>query len=58
MKVADILRAEHDIMDRAFCEWIGQSREASREDVNYLWGVHDLAEKLICLMEAEEKYDC
>ncbi|MBO5740777.1 MAG: hypothetical protein J6R54_02180 [Bacteroidaceae bacterium] len=58
MKVADILRAEHDIMDRAFCEWIGEDKDSAMSDIQYLWGVHDFAEKLICLMEAEGNDDC
>lgn len=54
MTVASILREAHDIMNTAFSEWIGQDRNTAMEDLQYLWGVHDLAEKLIQRMEEEE----
>lgn len=58
MTVASVLREAHDIMNTAFIEWIGQDRNTAMEDLQYLWGMNDLAEKLIQRMEEEEKDDC
>lgn len=52
--IGAVLRAEHDIIGAAFSEWIGRDRNTTMEDLQYLWGVHDLSEKLIQRMEAEE----
>lgn len=48
----DILKAEHDVMHEALTTWVGLKDNDSAEDIQYLWGVHDLAHNL--LKELEE----
>ena len=42
----DVYRAEHEVMHKAFAEWVGMDKETILADLQYLWGVHDLATKL------------
>lgn len=45
--VGGILKAEHEVMHEAFTEWVGLDNERADRDLQYLWGIHDLADKLI-----------
>ena len=47
-----ILRAEHDVLQTAFDEWLGQS-DKPMEDLQYVWGVHDMANELIKRLEGK-----
>ena len=47
-----ILRAEHDTLRQAFDEWLWQS-DKPMEDLQYVWGVHDMANKLIEMLGAD-----
>ena len=47
-----ILGAEHDVIQTAFDEWLGQS-DKPMEDLEYVWGVHDMAHKLIKVLEGK-----
>ena len=42
-------------MHEAMCEWVGMDREHAMEDLNYLMGIHDFAQRAI---EAMEKSQC
>lgn len=48
-----VLRAEHEVMNQAFSDWIGQTDKPG-EDLQYLWGIHDMAEKLVKMMTEDE----
>ena len=48
-----VLRAEHDVLHQAFGEWLGQS-DRPMEDLEYVWGVHDMANKMIELLEGKD----
>ena len=43
---------EHNLMHEAMCEWVGINREQAMEDINYLQGVHDFAQKVVEKMES------
>ena len=49
------LYVEHSLMHEAMCEWVGMVREHAMEDLNYLMGIHDFAQRAI---EAMEKSQC
>lgn len=51
-----ILRAEHDVLQTAFDEWLGQS-DKPMEDLQYVWGVHDMAHRLIDKLEGKNGND-
>ena len=51
--VEEVLRAEHEVMNQAFSDWIGQTDKPG-EDLQYLWGIHDMAEKLVKMMTEDE----
>ena len=36
---------EHQLMQEAFCEWIGLSKDHATEDVNYLNGICDTVQR-------------
>lgn len=46
-----VLRLEHEIMHEALCEWAGMDRERAMEDLNYLEGVHDFAQRALDALE-------
>lgn len=50
--VEDVLRAEHEVMNQAFSDWIGQTDKPG-EDLQYLWGIHDLASRIIAQSEGD-----
>ena len=52
MTVDGVLRAEHEVMDQAFTDWIGQTDKPG-EDLQYLWGIHDLASRIIAQLEGD-----
>lgn len=51
LRELDILKAEHTVMHEALTTWIGLKHEAANEDVQYLWGAHDLAHNLLKELE-------
>lgn len=51
----DILMFAHSAMGDAFSDWIGTEPKTAREDLWYLWGVFDLADRM--LMELEKRDD-
>lgn len=53
INVGGVLRAEHEVMHTAFTEWVGENRENAMEDVQYLWGVHDMAHKILTMLEED-----
>ena len=48
-----ILRAEHEVINTALDEWLGQG-DKPMEDLQYVWGVHDMAHKLIETLEGKD----
>ena len=50
--VGGVLRAEHEVMNQAFSDWIGQTDKPG-EDLQYLWGIHDLAQRIIAQLEGD-----
>ena len=52
LTVGAILRAEHDTLKTAFDEWLGMS-ERPAEDMNYIMGVCDFADRLIKTLESD-----
>lgn len=55
MNELDILRAEHDVMHNAISDWIGMNNDSAKEDLQYLIGIHNMADKLIEAVVAESK---
>ena len=53
LTVGAILRAEHDTLKVAFDEWLGQGDKPG-EDLMYIMGEFDLADKLINTMENDD----
>ena len=51
-----ILMVEHDVIQTAFDEWLGQS-DKPMEDLQYVWGVHDMAHELIKRLEGKSGND-
>lgn len=47
INIGDVLMAEHEVMHEALTEWVGLNTEHADRDLQYLWGIHDLADKLI-----------
>ena len=55
LNMMDILRAEHQLIDDAYNEWILTLEPAQmQEGVWYLNGVHDMAERILKLLEGTE----
>ena len=52
MTVGGVLRAEHEVMNQAFTDWIGQTDKPG-EVLQYLWGIHDLASRIIAQLEGD-----
>ena len=48
-----ILRAEHDVLHDAICGWCGIVDDRASQDLQYVCGVHDMAHKLIEMLEAD-----
>ena len=48
-----ILRAEHDVLHEAFGDWLGTT-DRPMEDLQYVWGVHDMAQRLIDTLEGKD----
>ena len=48
-----ILRAEHDVLHDALTEWCGMVKEDANEDIQYVMGVHDMADALIKRLEGK-----
>ena len=48
-----ILRAEHDVLHDAMTEWCGMVDDKAKEDLQYLFGVHDMADALIKALEGK-----
>ena len=46
-----ILRAEHDVLHDALTEWCGMVKEDANADIQYVMGVHDMADALIKKLE-------
>lgn len=53
INIGGILRAEHDLMHEALTEWVGLDNDHADRDLQYLWGIHDLADKLIKELSAD-----
>ena len=52
----DILRAEHQLIDDAFNEWIlTLEDDRLRDGLWYLEGVHEMADRLVQLLEPKEE---
>lgn len=50
----DIFRAEHEVIKDAQ-DWIGQNKDESFSELQYLMGVYDMTEKLISKLEGMGK---
>ena len=48
-----ILRAEHDVLHDALTEWCGMVKEDANADIQYVMGVHDMADALIKALEGK-----
>ena len=56
INLPSLLRAEHQLINDAFSEWIlALDREDIDEGVWYLNGVHDMADRLVALLEPKEE---
>lgn len=51
----DVLLAAHRVSHAALTEWVGMNKEDASADIQYLWGIHDLAEELLNRCECVEK---
>ncbi len=54
IKLGGILRAEHDTLKEAVDEWLGTSNERANEDLNWVFGVIDVADALIDKLEGKD----
>ena len=52
-----ILRAEHDVLHDALTEWCGMNDDRAKEDVQYICGVHDMADALVKTLEGKNGSD-
>ena len=52
--LAGVLRAEHDVLHDALTEWCGMVKERANEDLQYVFGVHDMAHRLITELEGKD----
>lgn len=50
-----ILRAEHDVLHDALTEWCGIVKDGANEDLQYVMGVHDMADALIEKLEGKDE---
>ena len=50
-----VLRAEHDVLHDAMTEWCGVVDDKAKEDLQYLFGVHDMADALIKSLEGKSE---
>ena len=48
-----ILKAEHDVLHDAMTEWCGMVDDKAKEDLQYLFGVHDMADALVKVLEGK-----
>ena len=51
ISLGGILKAEHELLHEAFCEWCGMGEEDAPKDILYLQGVHDMAHKLVLKLD-------
>ena len=56
INLPSLLRAEHQLIDNAFNEWVLALDDGKMGDaVCYLNGVHDMADRLVQLLDPQEK---
>ena len=55
MKKCDVLLAAHRVSHATLTEWVGMNKDDASADIQYLWGIHDLAEELLNRLDGEEK---
>ena len=55
MNKCDVLLAAHRFSHAALMEWIGMNKDDASADIQYLLGIHDLAEELINRLDGEEE---
>ena len=55
MNKCDVLLAAHRVAHVALTEWVGMDKNDASADIQYLWGIHDLAEELINRLDGEEE---
>ena len=55
MNKCDVLLAAHRVSHAALTEWVGLNKDDASADLQYLWGIHDLAEELINRLDGEEE---
>lgn len=48
-----VLAAEHDILHDAFAEYLGVDDNKAWADLQYVWGVHDMASRVIDILDGK-----
>lgn len=48
-----VLAAEHDILRDAFDEYLGLNNDEARSDLQYVMGVHDMASRIIDILDGK-----
>ena len=48
-----VLAAEHDLLHDAFDEYLGLNNDEARSDLQYIQGVHDMASRIIDILDGK-----
>lgn len=48
-----VLAAEHDLLRDAFDEFLGLNNDEARSDLQYVMGVHDMASRIIDILDGK-----